>query len=129
MPTQQERRDGERKACRLVYPYELTKPVDKSTAQLLDGHVYAINRSVRGVLLLLPEEVDKRHVFEIRAPSKARREQIIELVEVCWTRPIPVSARVKMHLVGTRILFEPPAPGQSPQIHPALYHQNPSETL
>jgi hypothetical protein len=65
------------------------------------------------MLLLLPEEVDKRQVFEIQVPS----ESSTKLVEVCWTRSIPVSARVKMHLVGTRFLFELPAPGQSPQTH------------
>jgi hypothetical protein len=69
------------------------------------------------MLLLLPEEVGKQQVFEILIPSKARNKQITKLVEVCWTRLIPVSARVKMHLVGTRFLFELPAPGQWPQIH------------
>jgi hypothetical protein len=67
------------------------------------------------MLLLLPEEVKQRQVVEIQVPSEARKEQITKLVEVCWTRPIPVSARVKMYLVGTRFLFELPAPGQSPQ--------------
>jgi hypothetical protein len=67
------------------------------------------------MLLLLPEEVDQRQVVEIQVPSGARNEQITKLVEVCWTRPIPVTARVKMYLVGTRFLFELPAPGQSPQ--------------
>ena len=67
------------------------------------------------MLLLLPEEVDQRQVVEIQVPSGARNEQITKLVEVCWTRPIPVTARVKMYLVGTRFLFELPAPGQSAQ--------------
>jgi hypothetical protein len=80
-----------------------------------EGHGHAINRSVRGMLLLLPEEMDKRQVVEIQVPSEARKEQITKLVEVCWTRPIPVSAHVKMYLAGTRFLFELPAPGQSPQ--------------
>jgi hypothetical protein len=67
------------------------------------------------MLLLLPEEVNQRQVVEIQVPSEARKEQITKLVEVCWTRLIPASARVKMYLVGTRFLFELPAPGQSPQ--------------
>ena len=67
------------------------------------------------MLLLLPEEVDQRQVVEIQVPSGVRKEQITKLVEVCWTRPIPVTARVKMYLVGTRFLFELPAPGQAPQ--------------
>jgi hypothetical protein len=45
------------------------------------------------MLLLLPEEVNKRQLLEIQVPSDARKEQITRLGEVCWTRPIPVSAR------------------------------------
>ena len=62
------------------------------------------------MLLLLPEEVDQRQVFEIQVPSEARKEQITKLVEVCWTRPIPVSACVNMSLIGIRFLFELPVP-------------------
>ena len=69
------------------------------------------------MLLLLPEEVDQRQVVEIQVPSGARNEQITKLVEVCWTRPIPVTARVKMYLVGTRFLFDLSAPGQSLRAH------------
>jgi hypothetical protein len=54
---------------------------------------------------------------EIQVPSKAKKKLGTTLVEVCWTRSIPVSARVKMHLAGSRFLFELPAPGQSPQAH------------
>ena len=67
------------------------------------------------MLLLLSEEVNQRQVVEIQVPSEARKEHITKLVEVCWTRPIPVGAHVKMYLAGTRFLFELPAPGQSPQ--------------
>jgi hypothetical protein len=78
---------------------------------LLAGYGHAINRSVRGTLLLLPENVNKRQVLEIQVPSEARKKQSTTLVEVCWTRPIPVSARVKMSLAGTHFLFELPVPG------------------
>jgi hypothetical protein len=67
------------------------------------------------MLLLVSEEVNQRQVVEIQVPSEVRKEQITRLVEVCWTRPIPVSAHVKMYLAGTRFLFELPDPGQSPQ--------------
>jgi len=110
MPTQQERRDSERVSCKLVCLFELTKLVDSSTVKLTKGSGHAINRSVRGILLLLPEEVNQRQVVEIQVPSKAKKKQSTKLVEVCWTRPIPVSARVKMYLAGTRFLFEIPDP-------------------
>ncbi len=117
MPTQQERRESERVPCMRAYPYELTKPVDSSTVKLTEGSGYSINRSVGGMLLLLPEEVGKRQVFEIQVPSETRKEQITKLGEVCWTRPIPVDASVNMYLVGVRFVFELPAPRQSPQTH------------
>jgi hypothetical protein len=63
------------------------------------------------MLLLLPENVNKRQVLEIQVPSEERKKQSTTLVEVCWTRPIPVSARVKMSLAGTHFLFELPVPG------------------
>jgi hypothetical protein len=68
------------------------------------------------MLLLLPDRVNKRQVVEIQVPSQAKKKQLTKLVEVCWTRPIPVSARVKMYLAGTRFLFELPVPSQPPRI-------------
>lgn len=64
------------------------------------------------MLLLLPEEVGARQVFEIQAPSEAKKEQT-KLVEVRWTRPVPVDGGVNMYLVGIRFLFDPPAPAQT----------------
>jgi hypothetical protein len=110
-----ERRDSKRAPCRLVCPFELTKFVDKSIVKLRKGSGHAINKSVRGMLLLLPVPLNRRQVVEIQVPSEARKTPSTKLVEVCWARPIPVSARVKMYLAGTRFLFELPAPRQSPQ--------------
>lgn len=110
MPTKQERRDSERVSCNLVCPFELTKLVDSSTVKLTKGSGHVINRSVKGMLLLLPAEVNARQVVEIQVPSKAKKKQNTKLVEVCWTRSVPVSARVKMYLAGTRFLFEIPVP-------------------
>lgn len=117
MATQQKQRESERVPSMRAYPYELTKPVDSSTVKLTGGYGYSINKSVGGMLLLLPEEVNTRQVFEIQVPSEARKEQITKLGEVRWTRSIPVSARLNMYLVGIRFLFELPAPDQSPQSH------------
>ncbi len=112
MPTQHERRDSERVLLMRAYPYELLKPAD---AELSDGHGYAINRSAGGMLLLLPEKVDQRQVFEIQVQSETRKEPITKLVEVCWTRSISVDAHVNLQLVGTRLLFELPTSGRMPQ--------------
>ena len=98
-------------------PYELTKSVGADAMMLTAGHAYSINISVGGMLLLLPETVVKRHVFEVQVPSEARKTRITKLGEVCWTRSISVNARVSMYLVGIRFLFELPGLGLSPQPH------------
>jgi c-di-GMP-binding flagellar brake protein YcgR len=108
MPSQTERRNNERVPCRLVCPYELTTSVDSSTVKFSEGHGLAINCSGGGMLLLLPEEVEQRQVVEIQVPSAVRNAQSTKLIEVCWIRSIPISARVKMCLAGTRFLFEIP---------------------
>ena len=112
-----ERRDSKRAPCRLVCLFELTKIVENTTVKLIKGSGHTINKSVRGMLLLLPVPLNKRQVVEIQVPSKARKMPSTKLVEVCWTRPIPVSARIKMYLAGIRFLFELPAPSQSPQAY------------
>ena len=111
----EERRDSKRAPCRLVCPFILMKLVDKSTVKLTKGFGHAINKSVRGMLLLLPVPLNKRQVVEIQVPSEARKTLSTKLVEVCWARPIPVSTRVKMYLAGTRFFFELPASRQLPQ--------------
>ncbi|NOT23057.1 MAG: hypothetical protein HOP22_10085 [Nitrospiraceae bacterium] len=89
-------------------PYELTKPEGGDKVKLSRGQGYSINVSGGGMLLLLPQKVGKRQVFEVQVPSKAKKKEHTKLVEVCWTQSIPVSARVNMYLVGTRFLFESP---------------------
>lgn len=111
MPNQQERRKSERARCKLACLYELSKPVDSSTVKISEGHGHSINCSGSGMLLLLPEEVAQRQVFEIQVPSEAESTHITKLGEVCWTRSISVNTRVSMYLVGIRFLFELPALG------------------
>ena len=115
MQVARERRDSKRAPCRLVCPFKLTKFVDKSTVKLTKGSGHAINKSVRGMLLLLPVPVNRRQVVEIQVSSEARETPSTKLVEVCWARPISVSDRVKMYLAGTRFFFELLAPRQLPQ--------------
>lgn len=115
MVTQQKRKDSERLSCMQVSPYELTRFVDRSTVQLIEGAGYSINRSIGGMLMLLPEKVDKQQVFEIQVPPEMKREGFAKLGEVRWTRPVPVDACVNMYLVGVRFLLNLPASSQSMQ--------------
>jgi hypothetical protein len=116
MPTRQERRASARVSRNLVVPFELMKPLDSNTVKFSEGYGCVINRSVGGMLLLLPEEMDKRQVVEIHVPSKTKKKQSIKLLEVCWTRPTMVDTRGKLYLAGTRFLFELPAPRQSSRL-------------
>ena len=110
MPPHQERRASKRAPCRLVCPFEVMKFGDKRTVNLTKGIGHAINTSVRGILLLLPVTLNNGQVVEIQVSPKARTRPRTTLVEVCWTRPISVGARVTMYLAGTRRFFALPVP-------------------
>jgi c-di-GMP-binding flagellar brake protein YcgR len=109
MLSQQDRRDSVRVSCIQVCPYELTKFSSQDKVELSKGWVFTINMSVGGLLLLLPQPIDEKQILEIKAPSIADERRATRLVEVCWTRSLPVTARTTMHLAGARLLFEPPA--------------------
>lgn len=106
--TQQDRRDSERVPCIQVCPYELTKFSGQDKVDLSRGRGFTINASAGGLLLLLPQAVDEKQIFEIKGPSIPDNSYATRLVEVCWTKPLPVTARTTMHLAGVRLLFEPP---------------------
>ena len=106
--TRQDRRDGKRVPCIQVCPYELAKFSNQNKVDLSKGRGFTINGSVGGLLLLLPQAVDQKQIFEIKGPSIPDMRCATRLVEVCWTRPLPVTARTTMHLAGVRLLFEPP---------------------
>jgi len=110
MPIKEQRRKSERVPSMRACPYELTKRMGADAVMLTAGHAYSINSSVEGMLLLLPETVSKRQVFEIQVSAEARKTKSTKLGEVCWTRSILVNARVCMYLVGIRFLFELPFP-------------------
>lgn len=78
---------------------------------LSKGRGFTINASVRGLLLMLPQPLDEKRMFEIKAPSEADRKRATRLAEVCWTRSFPVTVRTTMHLAGVRLLFEAPPNG------------------
>ena len=117
LPTQQERRDSERESCKLVCLFKLTTPEGADAVKMTSGSGHVINRSGRGMLLLLPENVNNQQVVEVQVPSEVKKEQSTKLVEVCWTRSIEVDDQAKMYLAGTRFLFDLPPPSQSQQIH------------
>lgn len=118
IPSQQERRASERASSSMrPCTYELSKFLGGDTVELSEGDAFSINMSVGGMLLLLPQALGEKQVFQIQAPSVAKQEPTTKLVEACWTRPIPVDAHTSLHLVGVRFLFEPPSSVDSPAGH------------
>jgi len=107
MPIQQERRDNERVSRIRMHPYALSKLSGSDRVDLSEGRAITLNVSLGGMMLLLPQAVGERDVFEITAPSVADEKPTTKLVEVRWIRPLPVTG-YSLHLVGVRFLFEPP---------------------
>ena len=105
----QERRDSQRLPTILSCPYELTRVSGTDTVELSEGATLALNISAGGMLLLMPQSPGERKVFEVQVPSPTPSEKTTRLVEVCWTREFPFGVDTKVHLVGVKSLFEPPA--------------------
>jgi hypothetical protein len=74
----------------------------------------ALNISAGGMLLLMPQPLGERKVFEVHVHSPAKSEKTTKLVEVCWTREYSFGAGTKVHLVGVKSLFEHPSSDQLP---------------
>ena len=58
-------------------------------------------------MLLLPQPVPEKHVFEITAHSVADEKKTTKLVQVRWTRPLAVTGDL-LHLAGVKFFFELP---------------------
>ena len=103
----QEPRDSERVAHITLCSYEQARFSGSTRVDLSEGHAITLNRSSKGLLLLLPQAVAERHLFEITTERVAKEKPTTKLVEVRWTRPLSVIGHT-MHLAGVRVLFEPP---------------------
>jgi c-di-GMP-binding flagellar brake protein YcgR len=114
-PSYQERRRSERFPTILSCPYELTRVSGSDTVELSEGVTLALNISAGGMLLLMPQPLGERKVFEVHVHSPAKSEKTTKLVEVCWTREYSFGAGTKVHLVGVKSLFEHPASNQLPR--------------
>lgn len=109
MPTHQEQRSSERIPLIQPCPYELSRVPGGGGVELSHGYALTVNISSGGMLLLMPQAPDERQIFEVQAPSlRTQAKSSTKLVEVCWTRQLPMGAEGSMHSVGVRFLFEVP---------------------
>lgn len=108
MATYQEHRRSERLPFVESCPYELSSFPGGDEVELSQGHAVSVNLSSGGMLFLMSQVPNESQVFQVQAPSMARREATTKLVEVRWTREVRIGAEASLHLVGVKFLFEPP---------------------
>ena len=107
VPPAQERRNNERITSIGMCSYELSKLCGSDRIDLSEGRAITLNISREGMLLLLPQAVDEKHLFEITAHSVADEKKTTKLVQVRWTRPLAVTGD-SLHFAGVQCLFEFP---------------------
>lgn len=110
MPGQLEHRGSQRTTCHLAVPFVVTQSGERRELSVSEGVGHALNESKGGLLLLLPETVKERQIVEIQTPAEPSRKQVTKLVEVCWTRPLKLTAQKTLCLAGSRFVFEVPTP-------------------
>lgn len=79
---------------------------EEKSVVLSQGDALAVNISIRGMLLLMPQVPDLKQVSDIRVPVAVNRVSPPTVVEACWTRQGSIDdARGSMHFVGVKFLF------------------------
>ena len=103
VPVEQERRRHERVPFMTSCPYEFSESMEQDSVAIHQGKALSMNISAGGVLLFMDQAPPVQKVFELRV----RGTQLVKsptLVEVCWTRAIPIEDNDKRYLVGVKFL-------------------------
>lgn len=96
---------SERVALVRSCPYEMSTFVGQESIVFHQGEAVSINISSGGILLFMAQAPAVKQVFEIQVPTAVKKDNVPTLVEVCWTRQVPMEDKNSMHLVGVRFLF------------------------
>lgn len=104
-PVHQECRRSERAAFIEYCPYEISESLGDDAMAIHQGEALSVNISRGGMLLLMDQHPPVRQVLEIQLPTSTRRETP-RLVEVCWTRQIPIEDLDRRYLVGVKFLLD-----------------------
>ena len=102
----QERRGSVRVPLIRHCPYEISKFPVEGSVELRKGLTLSLNISTGGMLLLMPWVPKEKQVLDVQAPSLTSEETRSGVVEVCWTREVPVGTDPGTYLVGVKFLFE-----------------------
>lgn len=103
VPVQHERRRHERVAFTTACPYEFSESIGHDSVAIHQGKALSMNISAGGMLLFMDHAPPVQKVFELRV----RGSQLVKtptLVEVRWTRAIPIEDNEKRYLVGVKFL-------------------------
>lgn len=88
--------------------YELIKGLGEDSIIIHRGRAFALNISSEGILLLMDQAPQVQQLLEIHTPS-SKRNHILTLFEVCWSRQIQVGVHDCKYLAGCRLTFGPSA--------------------
>src|SRR5438034_11128926 len=103
VPVHRECRSQERIAFMGSCSYEISDFLGDESIAIHQGEAVAMNISAGGMLLFMDQAPPLEHVFLLRVPGS----DIVKsptLVEVCWTRAIPIEDYDTRYLVGVKFL-------------------------
>jgi hypothetical protein len=100
------RRREPRLEDRKICAYELCESIDEESVVIQQGEVFALNRSVHGILVLMGQPPRLHQLIEIHIPESRWRHSM-NLYAVQWTKTVPVESQGDLYLVGCRLTFGP----------------------
>lgn len=110
-PVHQDCRRAQRATFMEYCPYEISESLGDDAIVIHQGDALSVNISRGGMLLLMDQSPPVQQVFEIQVPVTTTGKTP-GLVEVCWTRQIPIEDSESRYLVGVKFLFDPAAYSQ-----------------
>ena len=102
-PRHQECRSQERVAFTGSCRYEISDVLGDESIAIHQGEALSMNISDGGMMLFMDQAPPVEKVFVLRLPAS----QLVKaptLVEVCWTRAVPIEDYGKRYLVGVKFL-------------------------
>src|SRR2546430_2147808 len=100
-PGHQGYRRQERAALMGFVPYELREFLGEDSIVIHQGEALSLNISDGGMLLMMAQAPPARQVFDLPMPASTV-VKVPTLVEVCWTRPVPIEDDDMRYLVGVK---------------------------
>jgi hypothetical protein len=87
-----------------VCAYGLCEAIGGKRIVMEQGEVYSLNRSERGILVLMGNQPRNQQLLELHVP-RARWEYAVNLYEVQWSKILPVESHGNLFLVGCRLVL------------------------